>query len=117
VKPTTYRKDHKIIHREGYTYMRKDVGAPGRTPPERRVIPPLEEGELSKHLPVEYRDTPFFEAPPRARHQAYRGSVKEDGMRTTMSRLTALQVLNKRTNPRIARKAAKDREWIRKNLY
>jgi len=116
VKPTTFKREGKVIHRGGYTYMREDVGAPGRTPPEKRVIPPLQEGELSKHLPARYRDKGFFDAPTRARHTAYRKSVAEDGYKTVLGRLQAVAVLNKRTNPEVARKARRDRRWLVKTF-
>jgi len=116
VKPTTFKRDGKIIHRKGYSYMREDVGAPGRTPPEKRVIPPLQKGELSKHLPAKYRDKGFFDAPTRARHTAYRKSVAEDGYAATRGRLQAIIVLNKRTNPEVARKARRDYRWVVKTF-
>jgi hypothetical protein len=113
VRPTTYRRKGKLIHRKGYVYEREDVGAPGKGP---KVIPPLKEGELSKHLPEKYKDVPFFDAPAKARRLAYKRSIEEDGYKVTVSRLTAIQVLNKRTNPEIARKAARDRAWIVKTF-
>jgi hypothetical protein len=116
VGPTTYRWKGRLIHRQGYTYMREDVGAPGRTPESRRVIPPLQEGELSKHLPAKYQGKPFFEVPTRARHNAYRKSVAEDGYDSTRGRLMALYVLNKRTNPEVARKARRDFNWVVKTF-
>jgi hypothetical protein len=71
----------------------------------KKVIPELEEGELTKHG---YR----ILAPPGVRHRALALSVKEDGYKTTVSRLIALQVLFKRTNPRYARIVARDRRWL-----
>jgi predicted nucleic acid-binding OB-fold protein len=45
VRPAVYRRKGKLIRRKGYTYMRKDVGAPGRG---KKVIPELEEDKMNK---------------------------------------------------------------------
>ncbi|MEM4975747.1 MAG: hypothetical protein QXT64_00310 [Desulfurococcaceae archaeon] len=81
-------------------------------PRKRKVIPELERGELTKHLPKKYREKGFFNLPAKIRRQALVKSMKEDGYKTVVSRLTALQVLNKRKNPEVARKAAQDRRWL-----
>jgi hypothetical protein len=79
-----------------------DRGAPGRG---KKVIPPLEAGELRKHG---YR----ISAPKSVRHKALAASVREDGYRTTVGRLIALQVFFKRTKPKYSRIVARDREWL-----
>ena len=84
------------------TYYRKDVGTVGRG---RKVIPPLEEGELKKH-------GYGFNKPASVRRRALVKSMKEDGYRTTIGRLIALQVLFKRTSPTKSKIAASDREWL-----
>jgi hypothetical protein len=104
------------IRREGYiarrggtiyrvrptVYYRRDIGTPGRG---KKVIPPLEAGELIKHG---YR----ISAPKSVRHKALSASVREDGYRTTVGRLIALQVFFKRTKPKYSRIVARDREWL-----
>ena len=98
------RVDGKVVRYrvKPTTYYRKDVGTPGRG---KKVIPPLEEGELKKH-------GYSLSAPEEVRHRALVKSVEEDGYKTTVSRLIALQVLFKRTNPHYSRIAKKDREWL-----
>lgn len=99
--------------REGYVrggHEQKDTGAPGRTPVSRRVIPPMEAGELSKHLPKRLRNIPFFSCPVKVRRRALTKSVKEDGYRVVTSRLIAIQVFTKRTSPKTSKKAIRDRK-------
>jgi len=98
------RKDGTYV--KPTTYKRRDVGKRGRGP---KVIPPLQEGELSKHG---YR----FTKPARVRHLALSKSVKEDGYRKVLGRLIALQVLFKRTKPRFSKIAASDRMWLVKKF-
>jgi len=85
-------------------------------PRKRKVIPELERGELTKHLPKKHQGKRFFSLPAEVRRRALARSVKEDGYKTVVSRLIALQVLNKRKNPEVARKAAQDRKWLVKTF-
>jgi len=84
------------------TYYRKDVGAVGRG---RKVIPPLEEGELKKH-------GYGFNKPASVRRRALVKSMKEDGYLTTKGRLWALVQFFKRTKPEYSKKARRDFEWL-----
>jgi len=104
IPPTTYTRKGKKIHRKGY--FKKDVGAFGRGP---KVIPPLEEGELTKH-------GFSINASASARRRALTKSVKEDSYRTTLSRIIALQVLFKRTNPTYSKRMESDRKWLVKRF-
>jgi hypothetical protein len=40
VRATTYRRGGKLIHRKGYTYLRRDVGKPGKTPKSKQWFNP-----------------------------------------------------------------------------
>ena len=101
VKPGPGKK-MKTIRVKKTIYWRKDVGAPGRG---RKIIPSLEAGELTKHG---YR----FGASASRRHTALSKSVREDGYRTTLGRLIALQVFFKRVRPSYSKKAIADRKWL-----
>lgn len=100
IKPTTYKRRGKTIHRKGY--MRRDVGAPGRG---KQVIPPLKAGELTKH-------GFSFKKSARARRRALAKSVREDGYIVTKSRMQALAVFFKRTKPEYSMKAKNDFRWL-----
>jgi len=102
VKATTYTRKGKTIHRKGYTYTRKDVGKPGRG---EKVIPPLEENELKKH-------GFSIKAKASVRRRALSKSVAEDGYRTTLGRVVALQVFFKNTKPEYSKRMEKDRKWL-----
>jgi hypothetical protein len=82
--------------------MTTDVGARGRGP---KVIPTLAEGELSKH-------GYSMSASSATRRRALAKSVREDGYKTTVGRMIALQVLFKRTRPSYSAKAIADRRWL-----
>jgi len=111
IPPTTFIRKGERIYRK--RHFKRDIGAPGRG---KAIIPPLEEGELSKHLPEGYKDKPFFNVPAKVRRLALSMSVKEDGYRKVVGRLVAIQVLTKRTSPETARKAASDRRWLVKKF-
>lgn len=70
----------------------------------KKVIPELEEGELTKHG---YR----MNKSASARRRALAKSVKEDGYMTTVHRLIALQVFFKR-NKKLKNIAISDRKWL-----
>jgi hypothetical protein len=107
IPPTTFTRKGKRVHRKGY--YKTDLGAPGRTPLSRQVIPPLEEGELTKHGFSMSKSTT-------SRRKALAKSVKEDGYRTTLGRIIALQVFFKRTNPTYSRRMESDRKWLVKKF-
>lgn len=113
VRPTTYRRNSKIIHRKGYRYRRVDLGKPGKG---EKVLPPLKEGGLKNYLPKKYQNKKFYDLPAKVRRKALRKCVEEEGYRTALGRVHALVVLNKRTNPELAEKAEADREWLVKTF-
>ena len=105
VKPATFRRKGKLIHRKGYLYRREDVGVKGKG---LKVIPPLKVGELTKHGFALYK-------PAKSRRQAIIESVKEDGYVSTKGRLWALVQLLKRTVPIYSKRAKSDFKWLVKN--
>jgi len=104
VKPTTYVRQGKVvIHRRGYTYMRKDVGRPGRGP---KLIP-IEKGKLSRFGYSTKKSA-------RARHAALNKAVKEYGALSVARMLQAQIILRKRTQPHVRRIFEEDRDWLEK---
>jgi hypothetical protein len=101
VSPTTYTRAGKTIHRRGYSYERRDVGASGRGP---KVIPELKEGGLGGEG--------YFRLSAKGRHARLGESVARDGYRSTLGKVRALEELFKRTKPSYARTAARDRKWL-----
>jgi len=65
----------------------------------------LREGELVKHGYSMHK-------PAKLRHQALAKSVEEDGALTVYRRLNLLYVWNKNQNPKLARIAKSDMEWV-----
>ena len=117
IRRKAYRRKSFVAHRGRKKYRVKATKVPatvykavdrGKRGRGKKVIPTLKTGELSKH-------GYSFSKRASTRHRALVKSVKEDGYRTTISRLTALQVLFKRTNPKYSKIAKSDREWLRKN--
>jgi len=103
VKPTTYVRQGKVIHRRGYTYMRRDVGRPGRGP---KLIP-IEKGKLSRFGYSTKKSA-------RARHAALNKAVKEYGALSVARMLQAQIILRKRTQPHVRRIFEEDRDWLEK---
>jgi len=111
VSPTVIHRGGKEIHRKGYTreaytYYRKDVGAPGRG---KKVIPELEEGELTKH-------GYSTDKPAKERHEALRKAVREDGAEVVWHRLHAQVILRKRIQPKQREIFRQDRDWVKKTF-
>lgn len=52
VRATTYRRQGKLIHRRAYSYRRRDVGAPGRTPKSDRWFHPKGHSGFDKNRSV-----------------------------------------------------------------
>jgi uncharacterized protein DUF5771 len=80
----------------------EDVGLPGRTPPSRRVIPPLKPGALGVR----------FDETADARRRKLAGKARKVGEKAVVGRLRAIQVLTKNTNPSVSRKAKADAHYI-----
>jgi len=105
VKPTTYRRKGKLIHRKGYTYLREDLGKPGKGP---KLIVIKERGALRKH-------GYSIKKSAAARHRALEKAIKEYGALSVFRKLKAMETLRKNI-PKF-RKAKKifseDAEYIR----
>jgi len=56
----TYRRKGKLIHRK--SYLRKDIGKPGRTPISKRWLPKLPATGWEKDMPAEERRRLVLEA-------------------------------------------------------
>lgn len=87
-------------HVEGSTFKIKDRGAPGRG---EKVID-VKEGGLGGEG--------FFEKPKQQQHFILGGVVRREGKQVAMGRLRALQVFNKRTNPKVSREAAQLARYV-----
>lgn len=99
------------ILRRGYTTRRgvrvgpacvPDKGAPGKTPPERRILPKPEPGEYRgwrKDLPAS------------SRRRAVRAIVREEGCAAAIRKLTLLRNLS--ADPATKRTAKADADWVR----
>jgi hypothetical protein len=83
------------------TFKVKDRGAPGRGP---RVLPTLRTGTLG--------GSGFFGLSDAARKKKLVGLANKHGLRVVAGKLRAVQVLEKRTNPVVSRKAAADAKWL-----
>lgn len=103
-----------IVHRKGFTFKKgrakgkrvkpstfkiKDRGAPGRA---KKVIPPLKKGGLGI----------TFKMPERKAKSILVKKTKSVGEKKIVSRLIALEVLTKRTNPKVSKKAKKYAHWV-----
>jgi len=53
-KATTYRRKGKLVHRKAYSYKRRDVGAPGRTPKSKRWFEPKGHSGFRKDKSIEW---------------------------------------------------------------
>jgi len=103
VKPTTYRRKGKTVHRKGYVYRRRDVGKPGKGP---KLIVIKEKGALRKHgYSVKKSDV--------ARHKALTSAIKEYGALSVYRKLMAQYVFRKNYDPRTAKVFLEDAEWVR----
>jgi len=103
VRPTTYIRNGKVIHRRGYVYKRKDVGKPGKGP---KLIP-IEKGKLKKFGYSTKKSA-------RARHAALNKAVKEYGALSVYRMLNAQVIFRKRTQPEAREVFKADRDWIAK---
>jgi len=74
---------------------------------QRRIRETLRQGELIKHG---YR----MSASERARHRALAEAVREDGGLTVYRRLNLLELWNQNDDPKLARIARADKEWVKK---
>ncbi|MEK6884558.1 MAG: hypothetical protein AABY22_33305 [Nanoarchaeota archaeon] len=83
-------------------YLTKDVGAPGRTPPEKQYFD-LVGGKLLGWM----ADLPEIE-----RHNILTKVVAKDGFATTSRRLVALANISKKTSPETSRIAMQDQKWL-----
>ena len=101
VKATTYERNGRIIHREAYTYERKDLGKPGKGP---KVIP-IEKGKLSQFGYGTKKSE-------RARHAALNKAVEKYGALSVYRMLNAQIILRKRTQPKAREIFEADRNWI-----
>lgn len=72
---------------------------------QKRIRETLKAGELSKHGYA-------MSANVDSRHRALAKAVDEDGASTVAKRLNLLFVWNKDKNPRLARVAKADRNWV-----
>jgi len=84
------------------TYKTKDRGLPGRTPKSRRVIPPLQKGTLG----ISFSD------PMHKIKRKLKSLAKKRGEVAVASKLRALGVLNKNTNPKLSKKAFRLANWV-----
>jgi len=105
VRPTTYRRNGKIIHRRGYTYKRKDIGKPGKGP---KLIKIKERGALTKYGYA-------IKKSPQARRRALRKAIKEYGALSVYRKLMAQYVFRKNYAPDQAARFRSDAEWVRDN--
>ena len=106
VKPTTFRRNGKIIHRRGYTYKRKDLGKPGKGP---KLIDIKEKGALTKFGYA-------IKKSPQARRRALRKAIRKYGALSVYRKLMAQYVFRKNYAPDQAAKFKSDAEWVR-NQY
>lgn len=81
------------------TFKIKDRGKPGRS---KKVIPKLKMGALGVK----------FTSSASARRRKLANQAKRLGERKVVGRLRAIQVLNKRTNPKVSRQALADSKWV-----
>jgi len=103
VKPTTYIRQGKVIHRRGYVYKRKDVGKPGKGP---KLIP-IKKGKLKK---FGYST----KLPASERRAALRRAVEAYGALSVARMLQAQIILRKRTQRKVRKIFEEDLEWLRK---
>lgn len=86
----------------------EDRGLPGKGP---QLIPKLKKGLLEKYG---YHDVMHMSE--KARHAALRKAAKAYGKNNLISKLNAVVVLNRNTNPSLSRRFEKDRDWVSKNI-
>lgn len=107
VRRKGYYKDVKRGpgYKRGYippaTFKIEDRGAPGRG---KKVLPKLKKGALG--------GPGFFDKPARMRRKVAARLAKKHGEKSVVGRLRAIQVLNKRQNPKVAAKARADSKYI-----
>lgn len=96
------RKGHihvKAAHVGASTFRITDRGAVGRGRP---VVGKLKRGTLGVH----------FHKSAEARHKIEAAHAKKYGEKHVVHQLIALEVLNKRVNPELAKKAKEDAHWV-----
>lgn len=103
VKPTTFRRNGKMVHRKGYTYKRVDLGKPGKGP---KLIEIKEKGALTK---FGYS----IKKSRQARRIALRKAVRKYGALSVYRKLMAQYVFRKNYAPDQAAKFRSDAEWVR----
>lgn len=86
----------------GHTKKVKDVGLPGRTPPHKRVIPPLDRRALGISC----------NEPAATRRRKLVAKAKKVGEKAIVGRLRAIAVLTKNTNPSVSSKAKAGAHYI-----
>lgn len=82
-------------------YRIRDLGAPGRG---RKVLPDIEAGKLGLKFTDGMSDERMKEI--------LAEEVRRDGEREVAGRLRWLQVMNKRTNPKLSKKCAELADWV-----
>lgn len=103
-------KGKLVVHRKGYrkrsgTYIKPktfkipDRGAVGRG---RKVIPKLKKGTLGIHFKMSDAQIKTI----------LKQKARTMGEKTVVSKLVALEVMNKRTNPTVSRKAKALAHWV-----
>lgn len=85
-------------------FLIKDRGKPGRGP---KILPKLKKGGLG--FPLKGKSQSWI-------NKKALAHARVVGERKGAGQLRALQVLNKRTNPTISRKAAKAAKYVYKNI-
>jgi hypothetical protein len=105
VAPTKIKRKGKTVKRKGYTYLRKDVGLPGKGP---RIIL-VEKGKLSTFGYSTKKSD-------QARHAALKKAIDKYGALSVFRKLNAMVIMRKRTQPKARAVFEEDREWIREQF-
>lgn len=87
------------------SYLMEDRGKPGHG---KKIITIKDKGSLG--------GPGFFSRDESYRRAVERRLVEKDGRRSVAGKLTALYVLQRRTNPRVAEKARSDMKWVNKEF-
>jgi len=101
VPPTKFKRNG-TVKRKGYTYLRKDMGLPGKGP---RIIL-LEKGKLSKFGYSTKKSD-------QARRAALKKAVDEYGALSVFRKLNAMIIVRKRTQPKARAVFEEDLAWVR----
>lgn len=105
VKPTTYRRKGKLVHRKGYRYKRVDLGKPGKGS---KLIKIKAKGALRKHGYGVHKS-------PSARHRALKKAIEEYGALSVFRKLMAQYVFRKNYDPETAKEFRADAEWVKEH--